>query len=281
MTRNQIDEIGSWSEDKLELLRKYLEAYTKIMKGQDWCRKGYHYIDAFAGTGRPKARDEERYIDGSPRVALKIRNPFNSYTFIEIEDWRIKKLENLKKEFPDRDIRIEQGDCNKIITKKIVHEIRFENFNRGIIFLDPFSMDIEWNTIELIAKAGALEIFLNFPLMAINRSVLVKNGYKLTDPKIQRMNRFWGTTEWREEVYKTEPTLFPFQQDIKKTPRASKKIAALFKARLNEVFSEVTDPVVMTNSTNVPLYCLIFAGHTPLGKRIAQDIFKHYEKLGK
>ncbi|MBU2220153.1 three-Cys-motif partner protein TcmP [Patescibacteria group bacterium] len=76
------DKIGRWSEDKLLLLKKYLEAYTKIMKNRDWC-KGYYYIDAFAGTGKPQAKDEERFIDGSPRCALTIQNPFTGYFFIE------------------------------------------------------------------------------------------------------------------------------------------------------------------------------------------------------
>lgn len=67
---NQDDIIGPWSEDKLQLLGKYLHAYTFIMQGQRWCRNGYHYIDAFAGTGKARARDEERHVDGSPPAAL-------------------------------------------------------------------------------------------------------------------------------------------------------------------------------------------------------------------
>jgi hypothetical protein len=49
----------------------------------------------------PKAKDEERYIDGSPRVALKISPPFRSYIFIEKEDWRVDKLKELQDEFPN------------------------------------------------------------------------------------------------------------------------------------------------------------------------------------
>jgi len=36
---NQDDRIGPWSEDKLWLLSKYLDAYTNIMQGQSWCRQ--------------------------------------------------------------------------------------------------------------------------------------------------------------------------------------------------------------------------------------------------
>jgi len=47
----KLDQIGSWSEIKLEIIKKYAGAYTSIMSRQDWC-KGYVYIDAFAGAGK-------------------------------------------------------------------------------------------------------------------------------------------------------------------------------------------------------------------------------------
>jgi three-Cys-motif partner protein len=278
MDQDRVNEIGRWSEDKLSLLGKYLDAYTKIMKGQTWCRNGYHYIDAFAGTGRPKAKDEERYIDGSPRVALKVSDPFRSYIFIEKEDWRVDKLKRLQDEFPKYNIEIKQGDCNTTIVNEIATEIRFQNFNRGIIFLDPFGMDIEWQTIERIADTGALEIFLNFPVMAINRSVLMKQAYKLKPEQIERMNLFWGSPDWRADLYEEVPTLFG--SEIKKIPQTGKSLGKLYTSRLKEVFPEVSEPLVMTNSRNAPLYCLIFAGHEKVGKKIVQDIFALYERLG-
>lgn len=276
-SNERVDEIGKWSEEKLKLLGKYLNAYTKIMKGQAWCRNGYYYIDAFAGSGKPKAKDEERYIDGSPAVALKIKYPFKSYIFIEKEDWRIENLKKIKEAFQNIEIEIKQGDCNKIISDEIVTRIRYKNFNRGIIFLDPFGMDIEWSTIENIARTRALEIFLNFPAMAINRAVLKNNPYKLDEEQIARMNRFWGTTEWRINIYKEVPNLFGTH--IEKVPQTGKSLGLLFQKRLEQVFSKVTFPLLMKNSKGAPLYCLIFAGHNQTGKKIAEDIFKNFETL--
>jgi three-Cys-motif partner protein len=276
--RERKDEIGKWSEDKLELLGKYLNAYTNIMKGQTWCRNGYHYIDAFAGTGKPKAKDAERFIDGSPVVALRIKHPFKSYIFIEKENWRITKLEKLKAEFSGINIEIKQGDCNQIIINEVVTAIRYENFNRGIIFLDPFGMDIEWSIVESIAKTKALEIFLNFPVMAINRTVLKNNPYKLTEEDIERMNRFWGSDQWRIDIYREYPTLFGTKQ-IEKVRQTGKSLGLLFQKRLKEVFPEVSSPLVMKNSIGAPLYCLIFAGHKSTGKKIAEDIFRKFERL--
>ena len=45
------DEIGEWSEIKLEIIKEYAGAYTSILSKKAWC-EGYAYIDAFAGAGR-------------------------------------------------------------------------------------------------------------------------------------------------------------------------------------------------------------------------------------
>lgn len=277
---NQVDFIGPWSEDKLHLLRKYLEAYTGIMRGQSWCRNGYHYIDAFAGTGKPRARDEERYVDGSPRVALTIDHPFHTYTFIEKTPWRVEQLQDLVKEFPDRVIRICEGDCNQTITTEITPRICYERYNRGLIFLDPFSMDIEWGTIEQIAESRALEIFMNFPVMALNRTILANDPNSLTETQIDRMNRFWGTPDWRGDIYQEVPTLFG-TVEVKLHSTTGKRLGRLFRERLASLFPYVTHPLVMTNSRNAPLYCLIFAGHNATGAKIVRDIFQRYERLGR
>ena len=274
------DIIGPWSEDKLQLLKKYLGAYSAIMQGQRWCRNGYHYIDAFAGTGRSRARDEERYIDGSPRVALTIEHPFHSYTFIEKTPWRAQRLRELEDEFPRRDIRVREGDCNRIITAEITPSIRYERFNRGLIFLDPFGMGTQWSTIEQIAETRALEIFMNFPVMALNRTVLPNDPNALTEAQVERMNLFWGSTEWRGDIYEEVQTLFGLvEMKIRRT--TGRRLGRLFKKRLEEVFPCVTDPLVMTNSKNAPLYCLILAGHKPTGTKIVQEIFQRYERLGR
>jgi three-Cys-motif partner protein len=195
-------------------------------------------MDAFAGTGRPLARDAERYINGSPRVALTIQHPFHSYTFIEKTPWRVQRLRGLVDEFPDRDIRIREGDCNHIITTEITPRIRYERFSRGLIFLDPFGMDAEWSTIEQIAETRALEIFMNFPVMALNRTALPNDPNALTEAQIEQMNRFWGSTEWRGDIYEEIPTLFgPIEKKIHRTTgqRLGQQIEATLSRKARQV----------------------------------------------
>lgn len=270
------DTIGSWSVDKLDLLRRYLQAYVTVLRKQIWC-KGYEYIDAFAGTGKPKSRDEQRYVDGSPGVALGLPYPFTKYHFIESSNWRIKKLQRLQKEFPDRQIAIYSGDCNEVLRRKIVPELRLKSYKRAIAFLDPFGMQLEWNTLEQVARAQTIEVFLNFSVMAINRNVRLRRKEDIAPAVRERMDRFWGTN-WEAELYEEEQTLFG--PETVRIRQSGKELGQRFQNRLKEIFPHCTVPVLMTNSKRAPLYCLVFSGHNETGVKIADNIFGKFLKMG-
>ncbi len=105
------DVIGRWSEEKLDLLAKYLKAYSVIMHEQkkSWLR-AYYYVDAFAGSVRPRAKeDEQRYIDGSPLRALQTEPQFDGYWFVDVSPRRVERVQELREEFPDRVIDVRQG----------------------------------------------------------------------------------------------------------------------------------------------------------------------------
>lgn len=80
----KLDQIGSWSREKLDMLEQYLAAYVNILsteRGKEYC-SDFHYIDAFAGATEHIDKDTGEYIDGSPRVALKSHPPiFQLYVY--------------------------------------------------------------------------------------------------------------------------------------------------------------------------------------------------------
>lgn len=97
------DEVGRWSQEKLELLRQYLVAYTSILGTQSWWCKKVHYIDAFSGGVWHIAKGNGTYIPGSPILALRNDPPFNTFTFIDINKERIDNLITpLKKLYPEK-----------------------------------------------------------------------------------------------------------------------------------------------------------------------------------
>src|SRR5438093_1235681 len=101
---------GDWTINKLERVRKYLAAYTKIFKKNP--RASFFrtiYVDAFAGTGQrvssgaeemsSQDTDAQSLRKGSVRIALEVEPPFDQYVFIEKSAKRAKELETLRSDF--------------------------------------------------------------------------------------------------------------------------------------------------------------------------------------
>ena len=261
--------------EKHQRLRDYLAAYTNIMKSQMWCR-GYEYIDAFAGSGNARLRDREVRIHGSPRIALDLPHPFTAYTFIETAPWRIEHLQQLKAEFPNRNIRIVEEDCNQFITREITPRIPYRSQRRAFAFLDPFSTHVNYDTIRQIAETGTIEIFLHFPTMAINRSEL-RNKIEVDVDGVygDAMDRIWGSHGWHDLLYVRQPDLFGGAWVMKKRRTGADFLSRLFvEERLRPLFNYVTDPIVIKSPNGPEIYCLIFAGHNNTGAKIANDVFR-------
>jgi len=275
----KLDEIGIWSEIKLDIIKEYANAFTRIMKSKEWC-KGYVYIDAFAGAGVHIRRKTGEFILGSPLNALEIDNPFTEYHYIDIDK---KKTEILSGLVGDRtDINIYQEDCNEILTEKILPSLPYKSYKRALCILDPYGLHLNWKTIMTAAQQRTTEIFLNFPLMDMNRNVLHKDLLSAEPDQIDRMNRFCGTDEWQEILYKedNQMNLFGDKYRIKVVDSNAKLNNWFKKERLQKTagFEFVPEPVLMRNSKGGPLFFLFFASHNETGKKIVSDIFNKYRE---
>ena len=56
-------------------------------------------------------------------------------------------------------------------------------------------------------------------------------------------------------------------------------LARLYTNQIGTLFSFVSQPVIMMNSRNAPLYALFLASHNERAVKIVDDIFKRYEHL--
>lgn len=281
--------VGKWAEHKLDLLRKYLEAYAKIMHKQveKWLQGGFHYIDAFAGSGYAKSKTDEKYlidlIEGSPLRALNIEPSFSRYHFIEISSERIGLLEHLKRDFPGKSIEIYEGDANSVIRVKIVPWLQsIGKPVRAFIFLDPYGLQVEWETIEFLGslkRTVQVDIFINFPLMGIQRAALPKKR-RPDESQVALLQKVIGGEKVEQvvdEVYAEKLTLFPEVKAIEKLKRGAQWFADLYRDRLTSVFPCVSNAVIMRNSKNAPLYALMLASHEKVAIKIMNDIFKKYQ----
>jgi three-Cys-motif partner protein len=269
------DVVGPWALEKHQRLRDYLLEYIKILKSQPW-RRGYEYIDAFAGSGTARLRDQDVRIDGSPRVALGLPHPFTSHTFIESAPWRIEQLQRLQAEFPNRNIRIVEEDCNQFITRETTPRIRYRSQRRAFAFLDAFSTQVEYDTIHQIADTEAIEMLLHFPTMGLNRGELHNRIWVGSNGTVgDGMDRIWGNHDWYDLLYTRQPDLFGEAWDLKKRRTDAEFLSRLFvEERLRPLFKFVTDPIVIKNTHGADIYALIFAGHNETGARIADYVFR-------
>lgn len=271
----KLDEVGYWSEIKLDIIKKYATAYSIIMNKQS-CIKNYYYIDGFAGAGVHVSKKTKEFIPGSPANALNIKPPFGKYHFIDLDGGKAEFLRELCGDNPK--VNVYEGDCNHILLDKIFPLVRFEKYNRALCLLDPYGLHLNWEVIYAAGQSKAMEIFLNFPVMDMNMNVLWKDPGKVDPKQVERMNAFWGDESWREAAYTKEQGLFG--QVEEKT--SNKAIVEAFKSRLKTLagFGYVPEPLPMRNSTGATIYYLFFASPNKTGGKIVADIFKAYKNRG-
>jgi three-Cys-motif partner protein len=75
----EFDEIGYWSEIKLEIVRDYASAYSRILNAN---RLPHIYVDAFVGAGKHISRGTGEFVPGSPLNALNIQPPSANTTLL-------------------------------------------------------------------------------------------------------------------------------------------------------------------------------------------------------
>jgi three-Cys-motif partner protein len=276
----KFDEIGYWSEVKLEIVRDYASEYSKILSAQTKPPFYHIYIDAFAGAGVHISRESKEFVPGSPINALLVEPPFREYHFIDLDE---KKIENLKQAVGSRnDVFIYPGDCNQILLKNIFPKAKWEEYRRALCLLDPYGLHLNW---DVIAKAGSMrsiEIFLNFPVADINRNVLWRDREGVPAEQIERMNKFWGDDSWKKVAY-TESKQLNLLGEPEEEKSTNEEIAEAFRMRLQDVagFEEVPKPMPMRNQKNAIVYYLFFASHKPVAKEIVEHIFKkYYNRMG-
>jgi three-Cys-motif partner protein len=271
----QFDEIGDWSELKLEIVEQYGSAYTRVLSGERARALEKYYIDAFSGAGVHVSKRTGQRIEGSPARALKVSPPFDHFYFIDLNPEKTAYLQKLCGGRSDVDIIT--GDATSYLTSTLLPIIQFEKFNRALCLLDPYGLHLDWEVMRQAGQSRAVDMFLNFPVMDMNRNAIWTNPAQVPKDGIERMTRVWGDESWRLAAYAESPQgdLFSPRDTIKQPNEA---IVAAFRNRLRSVagFEFVPEPLPMKNSNNAVVYYLFFASQKPVAEKIIADIFAKY-----
>ncbi len=269
-----VDKIGYWSEVKLDIIREYAAAYSTILAARTAPAFYHIYVDAFAGAGYHISRATGEFVTGSPLNALNISPPFREYHFIDLDR---RKASALRRAIGDRDnVFVYEADCNTVLLDEILPLCRREDYRRALWLLDPYGCHYEWRVVQAAGKARSIDLFLNFPMMDMNRRVLWRDHERVSDVQRKRMTVFWGDDTWREVAYRPTP-LFGFEDKADNIA-----IVKAYCERLRDIagFGHVARPLALRNEKSAIIYYLLFASHRPVAREIVEDIFDKYQNAG-
>lgn len=271
---------------KLEAVETYLGMFTTALKNRNF---DLLYVDACAGSGSSVPRsaaatethtssqlpllpsnepliDADQIIVGSAVRALAVQNPFTRYLFNDVKRANVQAL---KKEvatnfghLADR-VSITQFDANEMLCR-MCDETNWRK-SRAVVFLDPFGLQIKYDTLVRLAKTEAVDVWYLVPVFAMFRQVrgdgaVLKDGGRSVDEAL-------GTTEWRHVVAieeRGQPDMFG--ESLAK-PKKAVDVAWFEKVaqeRLRAAFNgQVLEQVLPLGSPGLHVFSLMFAWANP------------------
>lgn len=261
---------GEWTKAKLFIVDNYLKLYTKALKNQKFKKI---YIDSFAGSGKVDLSNENNFenskplynmlgikevngndiITGSPLIALQC--DFDKYYFIEIDPDRLNELKTeVSEKYKEKVDKIEfiNANCNERI-KDIIAKVT--KYDRCVLFIDPYAIELKWSTIVEISKCKGLDIIYLFPFSAINR--LLPNNGEINDSNKKLINDFFGTTEWENELYKVNSETTLLGEKTEKNRIHYDGLVNFIEKRFFTIFKCVKTRMLY-NSRRAPLFLLCF-----------------------
>ena len=263
---------GAWTELKLDAVNYYLGFFTKVLRTQPF---DLWYVDAFAGSGtRTVERETGGLLEGSPVVevteetagsvlrALSVDPPFSRHVFIEGNSARFRELEAIRARHPGKTIECRHGDANQELRSIFSSfpwssQVRGRGRHRAVAFLDPYGMNVAWETLDLLAGTRAVDVWYLFPMLAVTRQ-LARDLTRVDEHKAARLTSIFGTANWREELYDTRVITDLFETSVTTTTRkvTQPQIEEYARARLGTLFRYVSEPLPLIAEGRGQLFSL-------------------------
>lgn len=268
---------GAWTEVKLDAVMDYCQFFNEVLVNQPNSIRPFQrwYFDAFAGSGtRQVVRETGGLLDGSPVYnetvdlagsvlkALEINPPFHKLAFIEGHRGRFRSLENIRAARPERGIICMHGDANEELRKIFgtppwSQQSQGRGSHRGLCFLDPYGMAVDWSTLALLARTQAVDVWYLFPLEAVTRQ-LSGTLDRVDEHKQRRLDEIFGTPMWRDEIYHVETTQDLFANI---TSTATKnfnrgQLERYTTVKLGSLFRYVSKPLPLLNDSGRQIFSL-------------------------
>lgn len=268
---------------KLETVQRYLQAYTTALKFQSF---KLLYVDACAGSGSsvpkgtlevaessqvsldglsPAVVDTDEIIVGSAIRALGVAPPFHRYLLNDVKQSNVLALKKaVRDDFPHLTERVEltRFDANEML-RKLCAAYNWRE-TRAVVFLDPFGLQIDYETLQLLGQTRAIDLWYLVPVFAMYRQV--SGDGQINPDGGPRVDAALGTDVWRNVAVVEEEFNDLFNQAQLRSRRAVdiawfEKVA---KERLGDAFGgRVLSETLPLGRKGVQEFSLMFAWANP------------------
>src|SRR5882672_1346250 len=161
-------EVGAWTEEKHERLRKYVDASHAARRAYKSCT----YVDLYCGPGRSWISKTGKFIYGSPLVAFDAAARHgDQFTEILIADARADYLTAAEKRLLARgaNVRSFPGEAH-VVVDEVVKTID----PRGLhfAFLDPYNLGaLPFTVIQKLASVTRMDLLIHVSAMDLKRDL--------------------------------------------------------------------------------------------------------------
>jgi three-Cys-motif partner protein len=256
-------EVGSWAEHKYRLFWCYADLFATSMK-EKWDQRVY--IDLFSGAGHSRVEGTERFLLGTPVLALRVAHTFDWHIFCDQDPHCISALrKRVETMCTTAEVRYIPGNVNRI-TPRILKEMPPLAPGKkvlGFCFADPFRLrDLHFSSIATLAQR-----YMDF-MVLIPAMDPLRNEMTYLDPSSHVVDLFLGTPSWREEWGKKQKKI-----------TFDTFIASFFSSQmshLNYTHGGLEESLlVRSNEKNLPLYRLVFYSRHAVGGRFWKEARKY------
>lgn len=242
-------DVGIWAMKKYKLVGHYCNIFTTAMRGK-W---NLIYLDLFSGPGHVRLKESNQLIKNSGLIALGLTNKFDHYIF---NDWSDSYLEALKSRIAPTGLSqicsFYNEDANSCIEKVLSERPTFNNGKKNLTFcfLDPFSLNLSFDTVRFLARENVDILMLHALQMDGNRNLT----YYIREEN-ERVAKFTGNPNWRSDFEK--------QGNIR--PDFMKFLSDQYDLNIKKFGYLNTEKEMIANTQGRGIYYLAFYSKHPLG----------------
>jgi three-Cys-motif partner protein len=256
--------VGNWSQDKVYYISRYAEIFSSGMKNHFPSRA---YVDLFAGPGRCVLSDGTGEFDGTPLCALRSKEAFSAYHFVEAARDLLQALQT-RAAGSDRIGSVHwYGDDANLAVHHICQAIDKDTLVLAVI--DPTGLHFHFDSLKALTNDRRVDFIYLFPDgMDVRRNLELYLGKDQSEVDV-----VLGTTRWRDAI-KQVLLRYPGAEDAR-CPGATKIVFQMFKEQLEKLgYPHVMmgDDIRFKNSRRAQLYCLVFASRHPRGHEFWRKI---------